>query len=170
MQDSVVEVLVDRRSSIILKVIHGVLMVLTVVAGLLAFTVFAGPLSFGILLVAIALGVISHYVGQSANVEYEYAYFDRELSVDAIYNKERRKRMKTFDLSKMEIFAPLNSHSLDSYQNREVKTLDFSSRKSGHDSVTYVMYIGGSERVLLEPSERLIQAIYRMAPHKVHQD
>ena len=49
-------------------------------------------------IVAIAAGVGAYFVGLNANLEYEYLYVDRQLSVDKILAKSRRKKVETFDL------------------------------------------------------------------------
>ena len=131
MQDSVVEVLVDRKVSPFVTVVHIILMIITGILGVAAF-VFLGLIA---LIPAILTAVAAYYVGLRTKVEYEYAYFDKELVVDAIYRMTRRKRVKTFDLSKMEIFAPVNAYQLDDYKNRTVKTFDYSSRKPENASV-----------------------------------
>lgn len=79
------------------------------------------------LLVAIATGVVAYFSYMNADIEYEYLYLDKEISVDKVMAKSRRKKMGSYNLEQMEIFAPLNSHRLDSYKNRQMKTLDYSS-------------------------------------------
>lgn len=163
MQDSVVEVLVDRKVSPLVTVVHIILMVITGILGVAAF-VFLGLIA---LIPAIITAVAAYYVGLRTKLEYEYAYFDRELVVDVIYRMTKRKRVKTFDISKMEIFAPANAYQLDEYKNRNVKIYDYSSKKAENASQLYVMYTAGNEKVLLEPSGKMIQAIYNAAPRKV---
>ena len=38
-------------------------------------------------------------------VEFEYLYLQRSLSIDSIFSKEKRKKAAEYDLDKMEIFA-----------------------------------------------------------------
>ena len=55
------------------------------------------------------------------DLEYEYLYLDKELSVDKIMAKSKRKRVGTYSLDRMEVFAPVYSYHLDNFKNRQVK-------------------------------------------------
>ena len=58
--------------------------------------------------------LLLHYVPK-LEVEYEYLYVNGELDIDAIYSKQKRKKMGSYDASELEILAPENSHELDSF-------------------------------------------------------
>ena len=66
------------------------------------------------------------YIYLKFDLEYEYTYIRGELSVDKIMGKERQYGSPTFDLTKLEIVAPVDSYLLDSYKNSN-KTYDFTS-------------------------------------------
>ncbi|MCR5674070.1 MAG: DUF6106 family protein [Lachnospiraceae bacterium] len=120
-------------------------------------------------LVAIAAGVGIWFFGLRASVEFEYQYIDRELSVDKIFNKSRRKHVASYDIGKMEILAPFHSHHLDEFKNRQLTTLDYAPAEEQPDH-RYVMIMEGKERLILEPSEGLVNAIKSVAPRKVFTD
>ena len=162
MNDSVIEVLVDQKTTIGIKVLKVVLIAATVLM-----TVWS--LFFGIvaLLIAVLLGVAAYFVGLRTKVEYEYAYFDKELDVDVIYSMQKRKKVATYDITKLEMLAPASSYHLDEFKNRNYKTADYSSRKAEHEQDVYVMYIGGKDKVVFEPSQEMIKAIRNIAPRKV---
>ena len=105
-----------------------------------------------------------------ADLEYEYLYLDREISIDKVMAKSRRKKAGSFAIEKMEIFAPLNSHRLDSYKNRELKTLDYSSRIAAQPERRYMMVWNGDTKIILEPNEEMIRAVQSVAPRKVFTD
>ena len=61
-----------------------------------------------------------------SEVEFEYLYIGREITIDKIMGKSTRKRVGTYDISSMEIFAPYISHRLDAYKSRKVEEKDYS--------------------------------------------
>lgn len=165
MENSVVEVLVDRKVPFYIPVAYIACIVLTALS---AVSYFFG-IGFLAIIPVILFGILTYYVGLRRKLEYEYAYFDKELNVDVIYNMTKRKRVKTFDLGKMEICAPSGSSQLDEFKNRTVKTYDFGSNKEENQSQVYVMYLEGNEKIIFEPSEKMLQAIYHVSPRKVFQ-
>ena len=165
MNDAVIEVLIDKKVSAMVKFARVMLIVLTVMFVLASF--FFGLIA---LIPSVAFGVCAYFVGLRTKVEYEYAYFDKELDVDVIYCMQKRKKVKSFDITKLEVLAPAKSYRLDEFKNRTVKTYDFSSCKEENQSNVYVMYVGGNDKVIFEPSEKMVQAIYNIAPRKVFKD
>lgn len=122
------------------------------------------------LLIALLLGIAAYFITLNASLEYEYLYVDKELSVDKVMNKSKRKRVATFDIGKMEVMAPLKSHHLDSYRNRKDKTVDYSSWTEKQPEVRYAFYYDGRQKVIFEPNEEMIKAIATVAPRKVFRD
>lgn len=146
---------------------------------ILSIMLFAGFLILGLLLggsaglIAFIIMILSAagiwFFGLRASVEYEYQYVDRELTVDVIYNKSRRKNVATYDLNKLEIFAPIHSHQLDEYKNRQLQVKDYAAEETKPDP-RYVMIIDGKEKLIIEPTEALVQAVKSIAPRKVYTD
>lgn len=162
MNDSVIEVMVDQKTTIGIKVLRVVLVCATVLMAL--WSLFFGLIS---VILAVLLGVAAYFVGLRTKVEYEYAYFDKELDVDIIYSMQKRKKVATYDMTKLEMLAPASSYHLDEFKNRNYKESDYSSRKADHEQDVYVMYIGGKDKIIFEPSEEMIKAIRNIAPRKV---
>ena len=161
------EVLVGKKftgKDMAVKVILIFLTVLAAVAGLLIHPI--------ILIAALALGIADYFLIPKLNVEYEYLYVNGELDIDKIFSKQKRKKAGSYNLSKMEILAPVNSHQLDSYRNNtNIKTVDYSSGEADHK--TYAIIIPGEkglERLLIEPNETLIKDIKNRMPRKVFTD
>lgn len=161
-----IEVMVKKKTSISMKVAQYALVALTVFFFLLC------PILLGIfgLILAILTGVVAYFVKMRSVIEYEYTYFDKEMDVDVIYSMQKRKHLKTYDLSKLEVLAPKGSHQLDSYKNRQLKATDFSTHVPDNEKLVYEMYIGGSDRVIFEPTPELIKTIANIAPRKVFTD
>ena len=68
-----------------------------------------------------AAGIGAYFTSLNASVEFEYLYVDKEISVDKILNKTKRKKVEKFETERMEIFAPINSWHLDNMKNRQLK-------------------------------------------------
>ena len=162
MNDSVIEVMVDQKTTIGIKVLRVVLVCATVLMAL--WSLFFGLIS---VILAVLLGVAAYFVGLRTKVEYEYAYFDKELDVDVIYSMQKRKHIITYDLAQLEVMAPRGSYHLDSYKNRDIKAKDFSTRIPENEGNVYVMYLAGSQKVIFEPTPELVKAIANIAPRKV---
>jgi len=163
MNETYVECLVERKTSGGMKFLKYFLISLAVLLGI-------GSLLLNIaigLVLAIVIGVAAYFVNTYSNIEYEYLYVDKQISVDKVLAKSKRKAVAKYDVDKMEILAPLNSHQLDSYKNRQVKTIDYSSGVEQKPEVRYVFYYDGKEKVIIQPSEEFIKAIYNVAPRKV---
>ncbi len=138
------------------------LVILTIFCVLLAFT------SVGILLL-VAMIVITVFVFKYFNYEYEYTLVDDTLDIDRITAKTMRKHCETFNMSKLDIMAPLGSEKLEYKEHSNCKTYDFSS-KGRMDATVYVAFINYNNtlvRVLLEPTENMLDAFLKIAPRKV---
>jgi len=123
-----------------------------------------------LLLIGIIFGVAAYFIYFNADLEYEYLYVDKELTVDKVMAKSKRKRVATFDLDKMEIVAPIKSWHLDNYKNRNDKTVDYSSGEEKQPDRRYVFFYDGRQKVIFEPNEEMIKAMQFVAPRKVFKD
>ncbi len=162
--ESYVECLVPRKPSGGMKALK---------VGLIAAAVFCfllGLVVIFFMLGTLLLGAAAYFVGLYASVEYEYLYVDREISVDRILNKTRRKKADRFDVERMEILAPVNSWHLDDYRNRQLKQTDYSSGRIHQPDNRYVMIYDGGRKVILEPNEAMVRAIQSVVPRKVFMD
>ncbi len=121
-------------------------------------------------LIGILFGVAAYFIYFNADLEYEYLYVDKELTVDKVMAKSKRKRVATFDLDKMEIVAPIKSWHLDNYKNRNDKTADYSSGEEKQPDRRYVFFYDGRQKVIFEPNEEMIKAMQFVAPRKVFKD
>lgn len=165
MTDTYVECLVAQKAKPIMFFLKYLLISLTVVIGLgsLLFSIFLG------FIIAICLGVAAYYVSANADIEFEYLYVDKQISIDKVFAKSRRKTVAKYDIDKLEILAPLNSHQLDNYNNRQAKVTDYSSGVISQPEKRYAFFYDGKEKIIFEPSEEFVKAIYNVAPRKVAQ-
>lgn len=167
MDTGCIEVVVHKKTSPAIKVIRIVMIVfiiLFVLAGLLLHPIFFVPA------VAALVGFV--FADRNMDVDYEYAYVEKELRVAIIRNKSRRKAVATFDLDKLEMCAPALSHHLDSFRNRNVAhEYDFSSHEVTVPDNRYFMYLSDGTRIILnldnEYGQTMVAAIRQFAPRKI---
>ena len=161
MSEAYVECLIKAKQSSLAKAGRVILIVLTVLFGLGALFV------IWLAVPAVLTGFGAYFLNMMTDLEFEYLYLDKELVIDKVMAKTRRKRVATYSLESMEIVAPIKSYHLDGYKNREVKTLDYSIREVQQPDQRYVFYCEGNQKVIFSPSETLIKAMRNVAPRKV---
>lgn len=165
MSETYVECLVKQKTAMWAKLLKGLLIALTVLFVLAA--------AMGLLLaiiMAIVTGVAAYFVNVYTDLEYEYLYLDRELVVDKVMAKSRRKRVGVFSVDRIEAMAPVKSYHLDNFRNRNVKTKDYSIGEELKPDRRYAVYYEGGERILLSPSEEMVKAMRNVAPRKIFAD
>lgn len=165
MSDIYVECLVKAKQSGMSKFLKVLLIMLTVVFGLL--TMMGFVVAF---VIAIITGVGAYFVNLYTDIEYEYLYLDKELTVDKVLAKTKRKRVGTYQVDRIEILAPIKSYHLDNYKNRNVKEKDYSIGEELQPDRRYALYYEGGEKLILSPSEELVKAMKSVAPRKVFTD
>lgn len=166
MNESYKELMVKKESGFKEKLLRVVCLVPTILLGCL--TLLTGNII--LFIVVVALGILSYFVFQWTDIEYEYLYLDKEINIDKIMAKTRRKRVATISVEKMEILAPEKSHELDSYRHREVKATDYSAGKDLPEQKLYVMYYEGNQKYLLNLDEDFAKTVKGIAPRKVFLD
>ncbi len=165
--NSYVECLVSSKASPLMVVLKGITLALTIVFVIL------GLLSGSIvsIILAIAAGAAYYFASLNASIEFEYQYCDREITVDKVLNKSRRKNIGKYDVGRIEAMGPSKSYHLDEYKNKTYKVLDFSAReKNPQPDPTYTIYYDGKEKIILEPTKEFVEAIRNVAPRKVFFD
>ena len=103
--NSYVECLVSSKASPVMVVLKGVTLALTVI-----FVISALLLGFGIvgMILAIVAGVAYYFVSLNASIEFEYQYCDREITIDKVLNKSRRKNIGKYDVGRIEAMAQVS--------------------------------------------------------------
>lgn len=164
MSETYVECLVKQKTKGLAKTGKVILIVLTVLFVIMMLVI---PIFF---IAAVITGVGTYLVNMFTDLEYEYLYLDKELVVDKVMAKTRRKRVGTYSLDRMEIMAPIKSYHLDNYKNRTVKVKDYSVGEELQPDKRYAMFYEGGEKILLNPSEELVKVMRNAAPRKVFAD
>ena len=163
--ESYVECMVARRPSAAMKALKIALIAIAVIGFILGAS---GLIVF--LIVAAAAAVGAYFAGLHSSLEYEYLYVDREITVDKILNKTRRKRVERFEVDRIEIMAPIHSWHLDSYKNREYKVTDYSCGVEEKPDLRYAVIYDGGRKIIFQPSIAMVKAIQSVAPRKVFSD
>lgn len=162
MSETYVECLVKAKQKTGMKLLKYLLIGLTVVFGLLALMGYVMAL-----IAAVITGVGAYFVNLNSDLEYEYLYLDRELVIDKVMAKSKRKRVATYQVDRMEILAPIHSYQLDNYKNRQVKIKDYSIGEELKPDLRYALFYEGGEKLILSPSEEMVKAMRNAAPRKV---
>lgn len=166
MSEAYVECLVKATPSTSWKILKYVLIVVAVLLGCLTFLTF----NIVLFILTVAAGVGIYFVNLNTDLEYEYLYLDKELVVDKVMAKSKRKRVATYQLDRIEILAPIKSYHLDNYKNRNAKVSDYSVGFEDKPDLRFAMYYEGGEKIILSPSPEMIKIMKNAAPRKVFAD
>lgn len=161
MNEAYYEIMVAKKTSPMVKVAQIVTAIMCV---FFVFVMFIGVI-WGIVL-AVAFGVASYFISLYGSVEYEYLYVDKELQIDCILAKSKRKRRETLDLNELVILAPVRSHELDRYRKGNYKKADYSSGETANEQKKYMLIVN-DKQIIFEPTEELVKTIHMFAPRKV---
>lgn len=164
MSETYVECLVKKKNNPPMNFLKILSVMLAVAFILVGFAVWPA------LIIGLVLGAAAYFIHLNADLEYEYLYLDKELTVDKVMAKTKRKRVAKYDMERMEIIAPVRSYHLDQFKNRTVKTVDYSSGAAGQPDLRYAMYYSGGVKVIFEPNAAMVKAIKNIAPRKVFTD
>lgn len=169
MDTGCLEIVVKRANNPLKKTLQIVAAALAVVCvlGLFVFGVFS-------LIGAVLFAALAWYLSQDLNIDYEYAYVDRELRVAKIINKSRRKEVAVYDLNEMEVMAPEKSHHLDSHNNRNLPVTDYSSHmEPARPGIRYRVCFPDKILVLDlegEYAEEIFRSLRTYMPRKIFRD
>lgn len=163
--NSYVECLVESKASPAVKALSYLCLILTVLFFLSSILTVLGVIG---LFLAVVAGAGYYFLSLNANIEFEYQYCEREITVDKILNKQKRKNVGKYAVEHIEVMAPTRSHHLDEYKNKTLKTIDYSAREENRQpDPTYTFIYDGKERVIFEPSAEFVAAVKSVAPRKV---
>lgn len=164
MSDTYVECLVKKKNNTAFMLLRILSVMLSVVFILIGFIIWPA------LIIGVLCGVAAYFIYLNSDLEYEYLYLDKEITIDKVMAKTKRKRVAKYDMERLEILAPIRSYRLDEYKNRTVKAQDYSSGEEKQPDTRYVMYYDGNVKIIIEPSMEMVKAIKNIAPRKVFTD
>ena len=124
-----------------------------------------------LLLPAVGCLVGAYFLWLEITVDYEYVYVDKEIRIAKIQQKERRKDLAVYDLTRMEVMAPSGSYHLDEYRNKNLTVFDYSSGEDGNKPFRYEIVLEGGSKLILdfvgEYGEQIITILRTYFPRKV---
>ena len=119
---------------------------------------------------AVGIGIAAYFIFGRLDKEFEYLYVNGDFDIDVIYNMQKRKRAGSYDVDNLIVFAPENSHELDSYRNKQGITVqDYTSGYDNRKIWCGVYNVDkGEAMVRLElEDETVVRDLRRYAPRKV---
>lgn len=128
-------------------------------------TMFIPGFSFFVLAIA---GFAAYWLITMLNQEFEYVFTNGELDIDRISNQSRRKRVFSGHVKEFEVMAHVEDKVHIGEFGSAAETWNFSS--GGVKDNTYaalVTYKGKKIKLILEPNEKILQAITHVIPRKV---
>ena len=140
MSETYVECLVKPEAPLLPRFLRIVLIMLTVVFGFLTL------LGIGMaLLVAILAGVGAYFAHLNADVEYEYLYFNGDLDIDQIVNKQSRKRKFQTNIKEdMDFMGPVRMKDVEEAQQKIVNII-----RKLEDSGEIIVARGGGDEIVV---------------------
>jgi hypothetical protein len=102
-------------------------------------------------------------------VEYEFVLVKNELTIDAIYGKNKRKSLHTIDVSKCELIAPVTSTYAAGYdRNTEMKSFDYTSGEGKEPVYLLITNFGAAPaKIYMEMDEKMLEGMKMAAPGKL---
>lgn len=162
MNDSYMEYMVSKKFTMKDRLCRILMTVLTVFLFLLSLMIPA------FLIGAVILAAITYFfVFPNTDLEYEYLYCDKQITVDKIMAKKNRKQIAVYETDKIEILAPANSYRLKAYENRALKEIPLWSLEQD-EHVPYVMIYEGNQKVILDLPAEFVKMVQNAAPRRVY--
>lgn len=170
--DSYMEYMVKRPISTAdkLKRVAFIVMIAICVAGWFLFSPIQ-IISYGFFIVAFVLIVLYFYfILPGTDIEYEYLYLDKEITVDKIMGKEKRKTLNVYSVDKIDLMCPIDSER-GAYKNGGVsKVYDYSSGIPSEAHKPYAIFYEGNVKIVLDLPVDFVKMVQTNAPRKVFMD
>lgn len=164
MKDSYMEYMVRKKITVKDHLIRILMIVLTVFFFLLSIVI--QPF----LIIAGILAAITYFVVfPNTDLEYEYLYCDKQITVDKIMAQRNRKQIAVYDTDKIELLAPANSFRLKAFEHRTLREVPLWSLEED-EHVPYVMIYEGNQKVILDLPAEFVKLVQNAAPRKVYFD
>lgn len=154
--------LVEKKKSLLSKLLQGVFIILSVVTIMLA--LLGNPLFF-----LFACVFVFAFFMTKRCIEFEYSYFDGEVRFAKIINKSRRKKIGFYQMDETILIAPEGDRSIYNYEN-DSKTKVRNLTSGDPEAKVYAMVTKGEkgmELVRFEPDEEILGEICKKYAQKV---
>ena len=81
----------------------------------------------GLFAVVVYWLIYHFFIYPMTDIEYDYIYCAKEITIDKVMARKKRKQYAVYSLEKMSVLAPLGSEKLKRYDLDGVKVVDLSS-------------------------------------------
>lgn len=166
MNDDFIEYMVKKKMGT--KEIAIRIALFIVMLALLATFPWFGILSF--IAAAVVIFITIKFVFPATDIEYEYLYCDKNITVDKIMGQNFRKTVGEYNMEKVQVVAPVGSHRLDEYERIVTKTVELWSGMDSEEHKPYAIIIQGNTKVILDLPEKFVKMMWNDAPRKVFMD
>lgn len=141
-----------------------VLKVVMILACILAFSTVASLYAIGIVLTAVFI-VFTVLLFKFYDAEYEYSLVENELTVDRIMAKSMRRNCGTYNIEKASLIARMGSQDALRMEHKKLRTYSYTTNMNPEKEVVVYTMDRKNEMVklLLEPDERMLDAISKVA-------
>ena len=170
MGDTLVECAVKRKTNVKTLALLGLIIGLMVVAFAFFIFYFRNGIMF---LIGVLLCLLISRLTSMCDEEYEYIFLNGDLDFAKIVGKKKRVELISVSMNEVELVAPLSSDKLAPYEKGDSSRYtvrDYSSAISNHRDRMYAMICrteNQAYRIIFEPSEKLIEAMWQLAPRAV---
>ena len=130
---------------------------------------------FGLFVVLIYWLIYHFFIYPMTDLEFDYIYCAKEITIDKVMARKKRKQFAVYDLEKMSILAPLGSERLKRYDLEGVKVVDLSSgtdieADNEMGEKRYVMFYDTKTKVILDLSPEFVKIVQNNTLGKVYLD
>lgn len=137
-------------------------------AGIMVYPYLA-PLGGIALLVVVGLIYLAYHFTSRLKKEFEYICTDDCLDIDVIMNKSKRKRLISFNVSKLEIIASVKDSQYNNMLGGNFdKKIDATSRRSDANVYFAIIEKDGKTLLTFEPPKEMLEMLQKYARSKIH--
>lgn len=166
MQDDIMEYLVAQKRTTKQTALQ--LFCLVLLSLFVATLPFLRSISIG---AAVLWGWISYkFIFPRTQIEYEYLYCDKTITVDKIMGQKKRKNIGEYELDRIELVAPLDSPRWSEYKNKNLVLSEYWSLEESEEHKPYGIVYGGGMKIVLDLPEEFVKILQNNAPRKVFKD
>jgi hypothetical protein len=165
--DVFIEESIKRGTPTVAKVCNVILIVITILVALQF--VFVSYGMFGIPLMVMI--VLCYFVIQNTKIEFDYTYTNGLLEITKIKGRNKRKELLSCEMKDVVVIAPSKTEPVQPYIGSRMKTFDCISHTPGVPYYTMIVKEPDGQmetKVLFEPSEEMLDAMYMEAPRRVY--
>lgn len=173
MGDTFIECMVKRKTPKKILIMQAFMILFIVLLFAVGLLVFRSKIFF---LVGVVVSFVCYKLSDEKDMEFEYVFTNGELDIAQIINKSKRKEVLSISMSDVVAMAGKGSDKvlrLVSNPGVKYQKKDFSSGYVKNQEKVYELVAkkgGEAYHILLEPNEKLLEAMKQSAPRNVFEN